>query len=162
MWREERETHIFCESAHPAARTWNQFFLQWPQLCHTYVSYAKQEEKFTFYHVLLSLCPVQKDKELRSARTPKHLVCACVWWWWWLYMCCDRLCMCECVYVCAIMNARVYGSQGLTSAFLLFILLRQVFWLNMELTDAGVFLSLPLQFWACKSLKLHLILHLGT
>lgn len=107
-----------------------------------------------------ALC--RRIKELCSARTSKQLVWTCVWWWWWLHMCGEGHCICECVYVCAIMHACVYGSQGRTSAFLLFILLRQVFWLNMELTDRGVFLSLPLKFWACKSLKLHLILYLGT
>lgn len=58
MWREETETHIFRESAHHSARTWNQFFLQRPQLCHTYVSYAKQEgnSHLTTYFFPFALC----------------------------------------------------------------------------------------------------------
>lgn len=161
MWRGETETHIFCESAPPGARTWNQFFLPWPQLHHTYGSYAKQEgnSHFTTYVFPFALC--RRIKELCSVQTPKQLMWTCVWWWW-LCMCGEGHCICECVYVCAIMHACVFGSQGLTSAFFLFILLRQVFWLNLELTDRGVFLSLPRQFGACKSLKLHLILYLGA
>lgn len=158
MWREETETHIFRESAHHGARTWNQFFLQRPQLCHTYVSYAKQEgnSHFTTYFFPFALC-----RRIKSYVRPGLQSTWCV------HVCGVGGYICVvidsvCVDVCAIRNACVYGSQGLTSAFLLFILLRQVFWLNMELTDAGVFLSPPLQFWACKSLKLHLILYLGT
>lgn len=160
MWREETETHIFRESAHHGARTWNQFFLQRPQLCHTYVSYAKQEgnSHFTTYFFPFALCRRIKSY-IRPGLQSTWCVHVCGGGG---YICVVMGSVCVDVWICVqlwmhvCMEVRDWHQPSCS----LFCWDRFSDWTWSSQMQGSSYL--PWQFWACKSLKLHLILHLGT